>query len=89
MAMEEHHIPGASELCIGHLRVGVAILEVIWRAERELEIYSLMVVPLDACVHLESSLVKHEALRQLGIVVFGIEESRLADATFLLRFNTR
>jgi hypothetical protein len=89
MAMEEHHIPGASELRIGHLRVGVGILEVIWRAERELEIYSLMAVPLDACVHLESSLVKHEALRQLGIVVFGIEESRLADATFLLRFNTR
>jgi hypothetical protein len=86
--MEDHRIPGAPKSRIGHLRVGVARSKAIREAERDLENRTLIVVPLDASVHLESLRVKREVMRQLGIPIFGEEESRMAGASFLLCFDT-
>lgn len=82
-------VPGAPGLRLGHLRVGVARSEEVREAELDLGSRTLIAVPLDARVRLVSTRVKREAMRQLGIPIFGVEVSRLSGGRFLLRFDTQ
>jgi hypothetical protein len=73
----------------GHVRVGVARSEAIWRAEHTLELRTLMAIPLDGRVRIETSRIKLEVMRQLDIPIFGVEVSRMAGATFVLQFDSQ
>jgi hypothetical protein len=63
--------------------------EAVRDAESDLEIRTLVVVPVNASVRLYSLRIKREAIRQLGLLVFTVEVSRLLAGTYLLRFDTR
>ncbi|CAN6222528.1 unnamed protein product [Urochloa humidicola] len=90
--MEEyhpHHIPGAPEMRPERVRAGVARSEAVRQAERDLEIYALLAVPLDARVRLDTALVREQLVRQLRIPIHELGVSRVAGSTFLLRFDNQ
>ncbi|CAL4967550.1 unnamed protein product [Urochloa decumbens] len=60
-------IPGAPEQRPGHVRAGVPRSAAIRDAERDLEIFSLIAVQVDARVRLDTNLVRQEAVCQLRV----------------------
>jgi hypothetical protein len=56
-------------------------------AERDLDLFSLLAVPLNAHARLETAAFRAEAARLLRVPVFKLEVSRQAGSTFLLSFE--
>ncbi|CAL4993205.1 unnamed protein product [Urochloa decumbens] len=75
--------PAAPAQRPAHVSAGVPRSGAIRSAERDLEIYSLVAVQIDASVRLDTRLVSHEAARQL----YASSVSKMSTATFLLHFN--
>ncbi|CAN6200643.1 unnamed protein product [Urochloa humidicola] len=79
--------PCAPGVRLAHVRAGVPRSDDIRRIERELEIFSLIAVQLDARTRLDTARVHHEAVRQLRVPHHELGVSRMSVATFLLKFG--
>jgi hypothetical protein len=79
--------PGASGSRPDHVRAGVARTDDVRAAEQDLEIFSLLTVPLDARFRLDTAVFRNEASRQLHVPRFKLEVYRQTGSTFLLRFE--
>ncbi|CAL5027574.1 unnamed protein product [Urochloa decumbens] len=80
-----HWTPAAPEQRPAHTYAGVTRSDAIRRAERELEIFSLIAIQIDASARLDTRLVMQEAVHQLNVS----SVSKLSTATYLLNFNSQ
>jgi hypothetical protein len=63
--------------------------ELVREAERDLEIFSLLVVPLNVPARLDTAVLRMEAARLLRVPRFKLEVFRQKGSTFLLRFEEK
>ncbi|CAN6176449.1 unnamed protein product [Urochloa humidicola] len=82
-------LPGAWGDRPAHVQAGVQRSDAIRAAERDLEIFALLAVQVDARARLDSRMVKHEAVRQFNVPSLEIGVSRISTATFLIRFDSQ
>ncbi|CAO2035919.1 unnamed protein product [Urochloa humidicola] len=84
-----HRIRGAPEQRPDHVFVGVPRSDDIRQAERDLEIFSLMAVQINGHARFETEEVRKVLVRQLRVPVHELGVSRVSEASFLLRFDSR
>lgn len=89
LPMDRRWIPGVLGERPGHVHAGVARSDDIRARERDLEIYALIAVQVDSRVHLDTALVKSEAVRQLNVPFHELGVTRISAASFLLHFGTQ
>ncbi|CAN6237630.1 unnamed protein product [Urochloa humidicola] len=87
--MDHRWLPGAWGERPEFVHAGVARSEVIREMERELESFGLLAVQIDARVNLDTAQVRNEAIRRFRVPFYELGASRIAAATFLLRFGTQ
>ncbi|CAN6276982.1 unnamed protein product [Urochloa humidicola] len=78
---------GAPEHRPEHVTVGMHRTDAIQEEERDLEIFSLLAVQVDARFRLETDIVRREAVRQLRVPFHELGVARLSEATFLIKFG--
>ncbi|CAN6221656.1 unnamed protein product [Urochloa humidicola] len=80
-------IHGAPEYRPAHVHAAAPRTDAVRKAERSLQIYSLLAVQLDARVRLDTAIVRQEAARQLHVPLHEIGAVRVSGASFLINFD--